>query len=72
MAREAVEALEKVEKHIHQCSVLSELLNDRTIGVEIDYSKYRRRGYCDEDINVGLELINIYLLLREYGSKAEG
>lgn len=71
MAREAVEALEKVERRIRQCSILSELLNDRTIGMEIDYNKYRRLGYCDEDIEVGLELINIYLLLREYSAKAE-
>jgi len=72
LVREAVEALEKVERRIRQCSILSELLDDRTIGVEIDYSKYRRQGYDEEDIKVGLELINIYLLLREYSSKAKG
>jgi hypothetical protein len=71
MQSEITKTLDRVEKRIYQCEILSQLLSDRINMKDIDYERYTRHKYTQEEVVIGLELINIYITLKEYSKTAK-
>lgn len=57
--------IEGVRNHIKECSILSQILNDKIEHPDIDYNKYISLGYTQEEISVGAQLIELFLILDE-------
>jgi len=65
-----MQALGKVEMHIRQSSILSQLLEDKQNDMDINYEKYLQQGYCSEDVAIGAELVELYMMLQKYAEES--
>lgn len=53
--------LGKIETNIERCEILSDILAHKSMGRDMDINKYMEMGYSEEEIVIGLDIINIYL-----------
>lgn len=65
MDEKVTKAISSIERHIHECAILSQLLEDRSKHKSVDYSKYTIQGYTEDEISTGIELVDLFLQLKK-------
>lgn len=68
--RQIDQVIRNIENNIEKCEVLKGVLKTKIAGDSIDYSWYHNKGYSDEEVKVGAELVDLYLKLKSYIDKA--
>lgn len=63
------QVMNNIEGNIQRCDILKWVLEAKTKGKPIDYSLYYSRGYKDDEIRIGAELVEMYLILKDYIEK---
>jgi hypothetical protein len=62
--RESLEKTwERIDRHIRENPILILLAEENAIH-DIDYGRYLRHGYTQDDVSTGFELIHIYRQLK--------
>lgn len=65
MEKNQIETIIKsIEGNIKKCEVLRHLLESKNSGIDIDFSWYLSRGYSENQVKVGEELVDLYLKLK--------
>jgi hypothetical protein len=67
--RQMDQVISSIEKNIKKCDILNNVLRTKMAGEAIDFNWYYKRGYSEKEVLVGVELIDLYLKLRNYLSK---
>jgi len=63
------EIIKNIENNISKCDILSGILCARIGGQNIDYDGYYNRGYTQEEVRIGAELVDLYLKLKGHIDK---
>lgn len=61
MDPEIIHTLDKIRMNIEKCDILSYILKHRVNGSDINMDIYRRQGYTADEINIGIELVDLYI-----------
>lgn len=69
--RQIDQVIKNIESNIQRCEVLRNVLKSKIAGDSIDYNWYLNRGYKDEEVKIGAELIDLYLILKNYINKRD-
>ena len=69
MNDQMLNVIASIESHIKECCVLADLLDDKLQYTTIDVAKYTSRGYTEEEVKVGVDLIELYMAVKEYTAK---
>lgn len=64
--RQIDQVIRNIESNIENCEVLRGVLSTKIAGDTIDYNWYHDKGYNDEEVKVGAELVDLYLKLKIY------
>jgi len=68
MNEELIKTIQNIEKNISSSDILSHLLENMKNGDDnmIDYHDLYDKGYSDNEIHLGVELLDLYLMLKKY------
>ena len=64
--RQIFQVIESIENNIEKCAILRSILKSRIAGDNIDFCRYLDNNYKSEEIEIGAELIDLYLKLKNY------
>ena len=62
--------IDNIEERIQGCNILRWILEAKVTGSPINHSFYYSHGYDEREIRIGLDLIEIYLILKKQIDKA--
>jgi hypothetical protein len=67
--RQMDQVISSIENNIKKCDILNNVLKSKMAGEAIDFNWYYKRGYSEKQVSIGVELIDLYLKLRNYLDK---
>lgn len=62
--KEIDEVISRLDLRIKSSSILSNLLQDYT-NCSADYNRYLNQGYTQEEVQLGYDIINLYIKIKE-------
>lgn len=65
MNEEIWKVLNNIEMRLQQCNILSQLLDVKQKGIDVDYERHFREGYTRDEVLVGEDLVDLFLKLKE-------
>lgn len=63
---EANDIMDNINSNIQKCHILKQVLSDKMTYGNIDYNWYHDNGYGNEEIKIGEELVDLYIILKNY------
>lgn len=64
--KQIYQVITSIQNNIEKCDILRSILKSRLVGDSVDYTGYYSKGYKHEEIKIGIDLVDLYIKLKNY------